>query len=101
MNTSANIDTDGNPLSSAEIRYNIRTSVSSATPGPLETRPFGLCFARVVPTPTLTAFTYCHDRQMALGDDGRPLIETQAKKWDTKSATDGDEGPEENWGWEE
>lgn len=92
---------DDDPLSSAQLRYTVRVPVASATPGPEETRPFGLRFAQTMPTPVTKAFSYCHDQQVAVGDDGRPLSETMGKDWKTKSATDGDEGPEENWGWEE
>lgn len=89
------------PLSSARLRYTVRVPVASAAPGPEGTRPFGLRFAQSMPTPVTKASSYCHDQQVAVGDDGRPLIETMGKDWKSKSATDGDEGPEENWGWEE
>jgi hypothetical protein len=45
---------------------------------------------------------YCNLMQVAVGDDGRPLIERweeeddQAKKWTSKDTTNGDEGPEES-----
>lgn len=32
---------------------------------------------------------------------GRPLAETMGKDWKTKANSDGDEGPEEDYGWEE
>jgi putative ATP-grasp target RiPP len=54
-----------------------------------------------VPPPRTRDVLYCPDRQVALGADGRPLLETMGKDWKTKASTDGDEGPEENWGWEE
>jgi len=92
---------DDNPLSSAQLHYTVRVPVVSAAAGPEETRPFGLRFARTMPTPVNRAFSYCHDQQVAVGDDGRPLIETMGKDWKSKSSSDGDEGPEENWGWEE
>lgn len=90
-----------NPLSSAQLRYTVRTPTDSSTPGPSGTRPFGLRFARTVLTPTSVIYTYSHIQQVAVGDDGRPLVETKGKEWKTKSSTDGDEGPEENWDWEE
>ncbi|WP_216207452.1 putative ATP-grasp-modified RiPP [Amycolatopsis aidingensis] len=92
---------DDNPLSSAQIRYCVRVPAASATPGPQETRPFGLLFAQARPTPTVRSYSYCHELQVAVGDDGVPLIEMMGKEWESKSSTDGDEGPEENWGWEE
>jgi putative ATP-grasp target RiPP len=89
---------DNNPLSSAQIRYCIRVPVASAAPGPASTRPFGLLFAQARPTPVARSYSYCHESQVAVGDDGVPLIETMGKEWESKSSTDGDEGPEENWG---
>lgn len=44
---------------------------------------------------------YDHVRQMAVDGSGRPLIETMGKDWKTKASSDGDEGPEETYGWEE
>ncbi|WP_370949061.1 putative ATP-grasp-modified RiPP [Amycolatopsis sp. cg5] len=90
-----------NPLSSAQLRYTVRVPATSAAPGQEETRPFGLRFTQLVPAPITKPFSYCHDQQVAVDTDGRPLIETMGKEWKTKSSTDGDEGPEENWGWEE
>jgi putative ATP-grasp target RiPP len=89
------------PLSSAQLRYTVRVPVASAAPGPEETRPFGLRFTQLVPTPITKAFSYCHDQQVAVDTDGRPLIETMGKGVEDESSADGDEGPEENWGWEE
>jgi putative ATP-grasp target RiPP len=90
-----------NPLSSAQVRIARRVSPASAGPGPEDTRPFGLRNAQPVPTPVSPHLAYCPVRQLAIGDDGRPLAETMKKEWKTKSSTDGDEGPEEDWGWEE
>lgn len=92
---------DDNPLSSAQIRYCVRGPVASAAPGPASTRPFGLLLSQPRPTPVSRSYSYCHQSQVAVGDDGTPLIETMGKEWESKSSTDGDEGPEENWGWEE
>ncbi|GAA4024736.1 hypothetical protein GCM10022247_56450 [Allokutzneria multivorans] len=92
---------DDNPLSSAQIRYCARVPVTSAAPGPQETRPFGLLCAQSRLTPVSRSYSYCHESQVAVGDDGVPLIEKMGKEWESKSSTDGDEGPEENWGWEE
>jgi putative ATP-grasp target RiPP len=89
------------PLSSASLRYLVRQPVISAGPGPVESRPFGLRHAHVVETPVRQDVRYCPTQQVAVDEEGRPLVETMGKKWTSKSSTDGDEGPEENWGWEE
>jgi putative ATP-grasp target RiPP len=93
-----------NPLSSAQIRYTVQVPVASAAPGPRGTRPFGLLAAQGRQPPASRWYSYCHDLQVAVDEDSKPLIESMGKKgkeWKSKSSTDGDEGPEENWGWEE
>jgi putative ATP-grasp target RiPP len=92
---------DANPLSSAHVRYTVRQHVASAAPGPVATRPFGLRFAAPVPAGVVKTFTYCPEQQVAVDAEGRPLIETMGKEWKTKAQSDGDEGSEEDWGWEE
>lgn len=99
--TSTSAPTTENPLSSSQVRLERRVTASAPGPGSADTRPFGLRFARTVPTPVRPRAIYCPERQLAVGDDGEPLVETMKKEWKTKSSTDGDEGPEENWGWEE
>jgi putative ATP-grasp target RiPP len=96
------------PLSSASLRYSLRAAVTADGPGPQETRPFGLRFAQTVPTPARPEVRYCHRLQVAVDDNGRPLIERmgweeeQNKQWQSKTYSDGDEGQEEDtWGWEE
>ncbi|MGH3855321.1 MAG: putative ATP-grasp-modified RiPP [Pseudonocardiaceae bacterium] len=96
------------PLSSASLRYSLRAKVTADGPGPHETRPFGLHFARTVPTPVRPEICYCHQLQVAVDDHGRPLIERmgwqedQKKEYESKTYSDGDEGQEEDtWGWEE
>ena len=96
------------PLSSSSLRFSLRSAVTADGPGPHETRPFGLRFAQIVPTPTRLDVHYCHQRQVAIDGDGRPLIERmdweedQNKQWLSKTYSDGDEGQEEDtWGWEE
>lgn len=83
------------------MRYLVSQPAVASQPGPAATRPFALRFAQTVPTPVTRQIHYCPDQQVALDKDGRPLIETMGKEWESKSCTDGDEGPEENWGWEE
>ncbi|MGH7511232.1 MAG: putative ATP-grasp-modified RiPP, partial [Gemmatimonadales bacterium] len=68
-------DTLDTPLSSASLRYSLRAVVTSDGPGSPETRPFGLRFARIVPTPIHPGVRYCHQLQVAVDDDGCPLIE--------------------------
>jgi putative ATP-grasp target RiPP len=100
------------PLSSASMRYSVHPAPVADGPGPHETRPLGLRFAQVVPMPAAARVRYCHRLQVAVDDDGQPLIDKEEKgspgekgprkKWATKHTTDGDEGPEETtWGWEE
>jgi putative ATP-grasp target RiPP len=95
------------PLSSASLRYNLRAAVTADGPGPHETRPFGLRFAQTVPIPVRPQVRYSHQLQIAVDDAGQPLVERmdreedQGKEWATKTDSDGDEGPEEDYGWEE
>jgi putative ATP-grasp target RiPP len=97
------------PLSSAILRYSLRPTVTAAGPGPHQTRPFGLRFARTFPLPPpRPAVRYCHSLQVAVDDEGRPMVERlgweedQKKEWVTKAESDGDEGKEEDtWAWEE
>lgn len=96
------------PLSSASLRYSLHSTVTADGPGPHETRPFGLRFAQTVPTPVRPVVRYCHQLQVGVDDDGRPLIERmgweedQKKEYQSKTYSDGDEGQEEDgWGWEE
>ena len=98
-----------NPLSTAVLRYSLHTKAISDGPGSHDVRPFGLRFSATFPTPAPRPMVrYCHELQVAVDESGRPLIEqcdnvrTQAKKWNSKDTTDGDEGPEESvWEWEE
>lgn len=98
----------GGPLSSASLRLSLLRVVVADGPGAAQTRPFGLRFARTVPTPVRRDIRYCHQRQVAVDGEGRPLIERmgweedQNKEWQSKTYSDGDEGQEEDtWGWEE
>ena len=98
---------DDNPLSSVSLRYTLRPAVAADGPGSEETRPFGLRFARSVPTAVRPAVRYCHALQVAVDEAGSPLIESKdeedkPKEWESKTYSDGDEGQEEDcWGWEE
>lgn len=99
--TTSSNPTEDSVLSSAQLRYLVRQLAVSTGPGPEATRPLGLRFAVRVPTPTLLPSLYCHRSQMAVDESGRALLDAKGKDWETKSSTEGDEGPEENWGWEE
>jgi putative ATP-grasp target RiPP len=89
------------PLSSASLRYLVRRPAVADEPGTDATRPLGLRHARPVPVPVRPAFRYCPISQVAVDPNGRPLIETMGKDWKTKSSSNGDEGPEEHYDWEE
>lgn len=89
------------PLASAALRYLVHQPANADCPGPDASRPFGLHCATPVEAPVRREFRYCPEKQVAVDEQGRPLVETMGKDWKTKSSTDGDEGPEENWGWEE
>ncbi|MGH3720136.1 MAG: putative ATP-grasp-modified RiPP [Pseudonocardiaceae bacterium] len=77
------------PLSSASLRYRLSRAVVADGPGPHETRPFGLRFAQAVSIPVRPDVRYCHQRQVAVDDVGRPLIERmgwqedQGKEWES------------------
>lgn len=91
------------PLSSASLRFSIRRTGRSTGESSPETRPLGLRHAREVAKPGRPDYLYCEIRQIAVAPDGSgvPLIESMGKQWRTKMKTDGDEGEEENFGWEE
>ncbi|HEX3647745.1 MAG TPA: putative ATP-grasp-modified RiPP [Pseudonocardiaceae bacterium] len=95
------LDPLSDPLSSASLRYLVHQAAVADQPGPVATRPFGLRGATPVAAAVRPSFHYSHQRQVAVDSGGRPLIETMGKDWKTKASTDGDEGPEEHWGWEE
>ncbi|MEU6644495.1 putative ATP-grasp-modified RiPP [Saccharomonospora sp. NPDC046836] len=101
MPRSAEPDPDASPLSSAALRYLVRQPATAHQPSPEATRPFGLRGAAAAATPVRREFRYCTAPQVAVDEHGRPLVETMGKDSKTKSSTDGDEGPEENWGLEE
>jgi putative ATP-grasp target RiPP len=101
IETACEREPSANPLASAALRYLVHQAAIAEHPGPSPTRPFGLRGARVLAAPAQRTFRYCPELQVAVDGRGRPLIETMGKDWKTKSSTDGDEGPEENWGWEE
>jgi len=48
-------------------------------------------------------YRYSDELQVAVTDDGseRPLLLVSGKEWKTKAKSDGDEGEEEDYDWEE
>ncbi|MGH3693174.1 MAG: putative ATP-grasp-modified RiPP [Pseudonocardiaceae bacterium] len=88
-----------NPLSSAALRLELPAQRSIESPS--LSRPFVLRFAQQVSRPPRPDYRYSPEMQIALDPDGRPLIETMDKDVLTKRHSDGDEGPEEEYDWEE
>jgi putative ATP-grasp target RiPP len=90
---------DSNPLSSAALRLEspAQRSAESASPA----RPFVLRFAQRIPAPRRPEYRYSPELQIALDPSGPPLIEKMDKDVRTKRHSDGDEGPEEEYDWEE
>lgn len=98
------VELEDNPLSSGHLRYLVRQRVTADSPGPDTTRPFGLRVTTTVPHPVRQGYVYSHALQVAVGEDGRPLVETMGKNWVSKATSDGDEGTEEDhscWAWAE
>ncbi|MGH3795602.1 MAG: putative ATP-grasp-modified RiPP [Pseudonocardiaceae bacterium] len=88
-----------NPLSSAALRLEFPAGRSTESASP--SRPFALRFARSVPVPQPPEYRYSPELQIALDPNGLPLIETMNKDWLTKRHSDGVEGIEEEYDWEE
>lgn len=88
-----------NPLSSAAMRLECPAQRSAGLGS--SSRPFVLRFARQVSRPRRPEYRYSPELQIALDPRGRPLIETMNKDWLTKRHSDGDEGVEEEYDWEE
>lgn len=87
-----------NPLASAAIRLEMAASRAGI---PSADRPLGLRFVQQAPMPALRAHRYSPSAQLSVDETGVPLVVTMGKDWRTKTTTDGDEGPEEDYGWEE
>jgi putative ATP-grasp target RiPP len=86
------------PLSSAALRHLLREP--AVADGESAARPLALRFAHPKPLPVRPRHYYDPEQQVGVDENGRPLI-TVKKDWKTKAQSDGDEGPEEDWGWEE
>lgn len=76
-------------------------AVTGDSPSPHGVRPWGLRGMRAVSRTGLPvpAFRYCHEQQLAVTEDGVPLIDTRMADPTAHSVTnlDGDEGPNEDW----
>ncbi|MGH3937944.1 MAG: hypothetical protein ACRDTG_04800 [Pseudonocardiaceae bacterium] len=67
-------------------------------PSTPDTRPFGLRVLRIMGTPALLKFRYCHERQLTIGSDDQELSAVVDKlDWTTVSHSDGDEGPAKDY----
>jgi putative ATP-grasp target RiPP len=82
----------------------VRPTPVGSSPSAGDVRPFGLRHTVPAPRPAVPAFRFCERRQVAVTDDDRDiplLIAIGNKDWKTKAKSDGDEGEEEDYGWEE
>ncbi|GDY28684.1 putative ATP-grasp-modified RiPP [Gandjariella thermophila] len=88
-----------NPLSSHSIRS---AQEEPVRPEPRR-RPFGLRWLHYIPVRPVPQYSYCPERQLAMGSDGRPLVPQLKKEWTTSPySTDGEDPPSgEQLGWEE
>lgn len=89
-----------NLLSSAALRYQLRPPAVAHAPSAPPLRPLALRFTTDTAIPVPHRYRYDPVRQISVDDDGRPVI-TSKKDWLTKAQSDGDEGKEEDYGWEE
>jgi hypothetical protein len=96
----------GDPLASVSERFPLAWPGTAepgegGEPSAPDIRPFGLRVLRVMGSPRLSAYRYCHERQLTTGDDGRELPSIVDKlDWTTVTHCDGDEGPEKDYAWE-
>ena len=96
----------GDPLASVSERFplawpGMAEPREGGEPSAPSIRPFGLRVLRVMRSPRLAAYRYCHERQLTIGDDGRELPSIVDKlDWTTVSHGDGDEGPDKDYAWE-
>ncbi len=88
------------PLSSASLRYQLRPLAVADVPSVPPLRPLALRFTTDTPLPVPHQHRYDPVRQISVDEDGQPVI-TSKKDWLTKTQSDGDEGKEEDYGWEE
>ncbi len=50
--------------------------------------------------PKTEPYFYCHHGQLALASDGGFMVERMKLEWTTVTNNDGDEGPSEDYDWE-
>lgn len=89
-----------NPLSSAALRLEFPTGAVLGGVG-VAGAAFVLRFAQQITLRQRPEYRYSSELQIALDRDGRPLVETMDKDVRTKRHSDGDEGVEEEYDWEE
>lgn len=91
------------PLASAALRYFVRPAPQTSRPSEPATRPLSLRHAVAITRPRPPVYRYSDELQVAVTDDGtgRPLLLVSGKDWKTKAKSDGDEGEEETYDWEE
>ncbi|MGH3942890.1 MAG: hypothetical protein ACRDTG_30565 [Pseudonocardiaceae bacterium] len=96
----------GDPLASVSEQFplgwpGLAEPGEGGEPSAPDTRPFGLRVLRVMGSPGLRVYRYCHERQLTVGDDDRELTAIVDKlDWTTVSHGDGDEGPDKDYSWE-
>jgi len=105
------------PLASASLRYSVRVRPRTTVPSAPDLRPFSLHHAVERPKPVIPSHRYSESLQVAVlpepdssgeevpliwsgGNDDEP-DGPGGKKWRTKMKSDGEEGEEEEFGWEE
>lgn len=91
------------PLASAALRYFVRPAPRKSRPSEPATRPLNLRHAVAITRPCPPVYRYSDKLQVAVTDDGtdRPFVLVSDKDWRTKTKSDGDEGEEEDYDWEE
>ncbi|HEY1971287.1 MAG TPA: hypothetical protein VGH89_25255 [Pseudonocardia sp.] len=96
------------PLSSGTLRFYTRPTPKTTAPSDAAIRPLSLRHAVPVPKPERSDTRYCDELQVAVTpQDGVPMLKRNdednpvSKEWKTKFTSDGDEGEEEEYGWEE
>ncbi|MGH4016102.1 MAG: putative ATP-grasp-modified RiPP [Pseudonocardiaceae bacterium] len=93
------------PVASGSEQFGLARSrlapVCHDLPSPVGARPWGLRGMRpgAVSGRPVPEFVYCHEQQIGIGQDGRPLISTGMADPSADSVTDGDgdEGRSEDW----
>lgn len=95
----------GDPLSSIISQFPMTSPrfapvIDEQVPSGPDTRPWGLRWLRPSPTMIPPAYSYCPERQTAVGADGAGWLNNEGKEWSSIAERDGDEGPSEDYGWD-